>query len=257
MKTLKYLQFLILCLVLVFCEGTLPAQNMGPFSVSEFKETVKASEFGVKNKGAMEISLSLIDTKDAKLVKLINSVLYEGLTSKEYAKAKINSEKSAYRKEMTGYNEVPSWAADWNYEEQHSVAIKGSYAVISKNVSMYYGGAHPNSGAFSFVINLKKQELLSIDSLVSAENLPKLKALVVRELVTELTPLDVFHDDAFYANDLKTDNYFPDKDGLVFHWNPYAVAYYAAGHIYVTVPWKDVEKLLNSKGKALAKVFKT
>ena len=256
MKTLKYLQLLIICLVLVFCAGTLPAQNMGPFSVSEYKETIKASGFNVKFKGAMEISLSLIDTKEAKLAKLINSVLYEGLTSKEYAKAKIDSEKSDYRQELTEYDNVPPWATDWSYDEQHSVTVKGSYAVISKNIFTYYGGAHPNTGVFNFVVNIKKPEHLQLGSIISAANLPKLKTLVVRELKKELASLDVSHDEDFYANDLKIDDYFPDKDGLVFHWNPYAVAYYAAGHVYITVPWKDAEKLLNSKGKALGKTFR-
>ena len=256
MKTPKYKKIGIFYLVLVFCAGSLTAQNMGPFSVSEYKETVKASGIGLISDGEMEIFLSLIDTKEAKLAKLLHSFLYNGLSSKQYAEEKIGSEKSDYCRDLAEYDDIPPWAINWGYDEQHTVALKGSYAVISRNIYMYYGGAHPNTGVFNFVVNLKKPELLSFGSIASAANLPKLRALVVQELKAELASIDVFHEDDFYANELKINDYFPAEDGLCFHWNPYEVAYYAAGHIFVTVPWKDAEKLLNSKGKALAKAYR-
>ena len=241
---------------MVFCAGIVTAQNIAPFFVTGHKQIVKASEYGLVSNGEMEITLSLADTNQAKLAKFVYSVLYGRLTPKQYADKLIDSEKNKYRQELAEYANMPSRLVNWEYDERHTVSVKGSYAVLSRSISTFYGGAHPNTTVKYFIVNTKKPELLSLGGIVSRANLPKLKALAVRELKPVLASLGVTHDDNFYISELKIENYFPAAEGLVFHWNTYEVAHYAAGQIFVTVSCKEVEGLLNSKGKALAKDFK-
>jgi hypothetical protein len=202
----------------------------------------------------MEISLSLADTKDASLAKFISSVLYDGLSAKQYADNLIDEEETGYQEAMEEYPEMAlSATGNWEYQEVNEVTVKGSYAIIARTIYEYYGGAHGNTVIEYFVIDTKTPELIMLDNIVAEANVSKLEDIVGRELKAYLESID-FYDEDYFSFEMY--EYYPTGDGLCFAWNPYEVAAYAAGPVNVVITWKEAEDLLNSKGKALAKAFK-
>jgi hypothetical protein len=251
MKTLKIIW--LFCLALVFCAGNLAAQNIAPFSIEQYEHTIPAFPGNQSVNTKMEISLSLAGTKNAKLAKLVYSVLYEGLNPKQYADKLFNDDE--YQKAMAEYPEMAEWAGNWMYDETHQVTVNGSYAIITRTIYVYSGGAHGNTAVQYFVVNTKKPELIVLDTIVTAANMQKLKEIVKLELKAYLESIGIYYD-MYYDYGFDISNYFPVKEGLCFSWSPYEVAPYAVGVVQVVIPWKEAEGLLNSKGKALAKAFK-
>jgi len=244
-------------------------QGTGIFYISQYNETIPASNDKQKSDAAMEISLSLIDTEQADLVKLIRSTLYNGRSAKEYANEVINDSKKEYQEETAAadpeqWADDMAWTLSWSYEEKHDVNVRGSYAVISRSVYSYTGGAHPNGTMTYLVIDMNKPEKLLINDIVQKASSSRLNSIVERELRAysesvedEPLPSNVpLSEGIFFEDDFEIADYYPAGDGLHFYWDPYDLAAYAFGPIEVSISWKELEGLLSPKGVKMADAFR-
>ena len=209
----------------------------------------------------MDISLNLLDARDAKLSKFIHFLLYDGLSPKQYAEQIISDYKKEFREYVDEIGEERFQA--WSYEEEHSVDVCGSYAVVSRNFYVFSGGVHGGYGTSYYVIDMNTPELLKLDDIITRANVAKLKPLVDRELRlyseevsgNPLPPNLPLYEGIYLEADFELDEYFPSREGLNFWWNVYQLTPYAAGPVLVTVKWNELDGL-SPKGIKLANAFK-
>ncbi|MDR2661666.1 MAG: RsiV family protein [Treponema sp.] len=235
-------------------------EEFGPFVRRHAGESIPAAE-NKKNPRA-ELNFALLDvTAPGALQALVRQLLYDGRGSGEYARLIVRTWKRSYSETAA---ENPGYARDWSYEEKQNLVLAGSYAVITREIFTYEGGAHPNQGEDHFVITLDPPRQLRIADLITGTGMSRLNALADRELrrlSKEITgeplppgkPLStgIFFNDAVPLSE----DFYPDARGLTFQWDPYEIAPYAAGGIEICIPWQELAGLLSPEGNKLSGAF--
>ncbi|MCL1811943.1 MAG: DUF3298 and DUF4163 domain-containing protein [Treponema sp.] len=232
------------------------------FSFTKYTQVIPAFEGRSIPDAQMDISLTLIAAREAKLSKFICLLLYDGMSAKQYAEHIFSDYKKEFREyaDDVGEEQVRSWS----YEEEHAVKVCGSYAVVSKNFFVYTGGAHGGYGTTYYVINMNTTERLTLNDIIDKAGFAKLKPFVDRELrlysqeVTgePLPPGLPLWEGIYLEADFELDDFYPTESGLAFWWNVYELTPYAAGPVNVTVSWNELDGILNTKGSELAKAFR-
>ena len=242
----------LLCLLSVFFTGNLGAQAIGPFTITTYERIIPAQKGREDSKEKMEITLSLADSKQAKLGKFISSLLYDGLTAKGYADKVIAKYSKSYEEDIREYPDAPPWVLQQEYEESHSITINGSYAIITRNITAFLGGPHPNTVIIYYVINTKTPALISINDNFTQAGFPRLQSIVEQKVLLYLKSMEA----ELFTSEIKTENFRPAPEGLVFYWNPYELTAYAYGPVEITVTWKELEEFLSPAGKKLALAYR-
>jgi hypothetical protein len=222
----------------------------GPFRTFTLEKHI-AGESGLaddENSG-LDISLNLVDGKEASLQSLIRGLLYGNASPEQYAQEILKIGENSYG----------------NYAEEHTLVSAGSFAVISRIISIYEGGAHPNYTVESYVIDLEQLRRLEIDDIIIKEGFSNLNTFIDGELRLfseeqtgeELPPWEPLSKGIFFEDTIPPlTNISPGTKGLSFHWNPYAMAPYSSGIVEVTIPWNLLEDLLSPRGRDLEAAFK-
>jgi hypothetical protein len=268
MKTKNIFKVPLFCLaavlalqVLVCCASSQPPKDDDLFFFTDYSQAIPAFEGNPSPDNDMNIFLTLIDARQARLAKFIRSILYDGHTTKQHAE-NVYAE---FSKEFRDYAaDAGAWIMPWVFEEIHRVTVAGNYAVISQGVYSYYGGAHGTSATIYHVINIKTPENLTLDDIIVKEYFAPLKPIVDRELrlfseslLNEPLPPGVpLTSGVYFENDFEYSYFYPSGDGIHFWWNVYELAPYVVGPIDVTVSWNELEGFLTTKGAELAKAFR-
>jgi hypothetical protein len=260
---MKMKSFLFVCAAALSCAALSCVSNpqikqTGSFFTTVYGETVPA--FADSSSDAeLDVSLTLIDARDAALRDMVRSVLYGGQPPEAYAAKIIEDWKTTYTLTL---EENSEWGVDqsWNYNEEHTVQITGRWAVVSQNIYMYQGGAHGNGETAYLTFDTQTPHLLTLNDIIPVENIPRLTAAIDRALrafsrseygtlISEGAPLSsgIYFEDTF-----QTEDFYPARDGLHFQWDPYALAAYAFGVIDVAIDWKDLADILTPAGAELA-----
>ena len=267
MKIFKITIALVFCLAFFTCVSNQGGNDNGPFVFSKYSKLIRPPSSNKQAAEAkIEISFSLVDTKQKELAKVVYAALYNGLNPKQYADKTINSLKSEYLESVEGEEIDPEWIEmfQWEYQEEHHVTVNGSYAVITTSIYQYTGGAHGYNGISDYVFNITTPEALSLNDIITGSGFSSLKPLVMRQLrlyseeVTgqRMKPNDPLSSGGLYlTDDVELKDWYPTAEGLCFLWNPYDISYYAAGHIQITVKWSDLKGILGPKGTALAGAY--
>jgi len=111
----------------------------------------------------------------------------------------------------------------------------------------YSGGAHPNTVITYINYNPKTNQTITLDSLIAKEQQPKLLAIaegIFRkdEKLSATAPLT----DGYFFEDGKfalAQNFYVNKNGLVFVYNPYEIKPYAAGITTLTIPFTALKEI--------------
>ena len=267
MKIQKTIIAALFCLALITCTSSQTAGKADPFFFNKYAQTIRPASGNKSTANAkMELTFYLTDSKQADLAKVIYSALYGGLTPGEYANKVTESSKNVYLEETTGLEIDPDWIEifQWEYEEEHSIEVTGPYAVITRKIYEFLGGAHGYTGISTHVINTGIPELLSLNDIISRTGFSSLMPLVMRELRLyseqetgqHMGPNDPLSSGGLYlVDDIELRDWYPTKEGLCFFWNPYDISHYAAGHIFVKVSWNNLRGILGSKGAMLAGAY--
>lgn len=144
--------------------------------------------------------------------------------------------------------EMPEASLGWYVEGNASVVMCNPKLVsLSMSVDAFTGGAHPNSTFVMKIFNLQNNQAFKLEEMVSdVVGLTKIAEGIFR---TQLEiPADAsleeqgfeFENNTFALND----NYMCTPEGLVFLYNTYEIAPYAAGITEILIPWNKIEKIL-------------
>jgi len=161
---------------------------------------------------------------------------------KELATAFIK-EFDAYRKGNPGTQE--SWFANINLQMK---ANYPNYISILVIYSDYKGGAHPNTLFTYLNYNPKTYQTITLDSLIAAEGMPKLRAMgeSIFRKDENLAPNASLSDGYFFAEGVFSlpETFTVTKEGIKFLYNPYEIKAYAAGTTELTIPFSKIKDIM-------------
>lgn len=135
------------------------------------------------------------------------------------------------------------------YSIRYSAEVKRSEGVLSVLCTRteYTGGAHDNTSVFGLTFDLSTGALLSAaDIAADYEGLCAKVAESVAAQAEELEEGTITGDlDAYAGGVLDTEKWYLDGEGLVLFAAPDELAPHAAGTIVFTIPYTELEGLLN------------
>jgi hypothetical protein len=165
-----------------------------------------------------------------------------GDTTLEIAANSMIAEWQDFQKEM------PDASLGWYVEGNASVVMLNPKLLsLSMSVDAFTGGAHPNATIVMKIFNLQTNQAFKLEEIVSDVNgLTKIAEGIFRQQLE--IPADAsleeqgfeFENNTFALND----NYMCSPEGLVFIYNTYEIAPYAAGSTEIVIPWNKIEKIL-------------
>jgi hypothetical protein len=258
MKIHFYATILFLAL-LAACAG-LPKEALPePFVRFSRRESIPAFE---GKKPSADLNFSLVDVSlPGELQGLVRDLLYKGEDAEAYT-GKITGDFSRDYREVAA--EDPNYVQDWSYDEEQKLVLTGNYGVITRHISSYTGGAHPNWTAANYVVDLETPRRLRFSELITRAAYSNLSAIADRELrnfsetVTgEALPPGTPLSKGIYFEDSVTlpEDFYPTEKGLNFQWDPYEIAPYAVGGVEITLSWQELAHLLSPEGKKMAAAF--
>jgi hypothetical protein len=256
MKT-PFFAALLLSALLAACTG-LPEDLPEPFVRLSRTESIPAFE---RKKPSADLTFSLIDaSQPGALQSLVRNILYKGQDAEAYA-GKISGELTRDYRETAA--EEPEYTTDWSYDETQNLTLAGSYAVITRYISSYTGGAHSDWAETNYVLDLEKPRQIRLSDLITRAGFSNLYAFADRELrdfsaaagqpLPPGTPLSngIFFEDSVTLSE----DFYPTEKGLTFQWDPYEIAPYSEGGVEITLSWQELADLLSPEGKKLAAAF--
>ncbi len=146
--------------------------------------------------------------------------------------------------------EMPEFTTNWEIDQNSELLFKnGRVATVQINNSTYLGGAHPNY--YEALVNLDVKEEMELTGDDLFQDTTKIKQLAEQAFKKEreldedanLNEEGFFWDEAFK---LPEHIGFTQK-GLIFVYNPYEAAPYAAGMTVFTIPYSDLQGIVKKE----------
>jgi hypothetical protein len=147
-------------------------------------------------------------------------------------------------------SEIPDAFGGWHYTANVSVEVlTDTLLSLSVNDEYYTGGAHGGSGVYFINVNPKTGAEFTLDNLLHADYHDPLTQVgdkifrQSKQLADTASLIDnyfEFPEDKFELNK----NYGFKKDGIVFYYNNYEIAPYAAGPTEVLIPYNEIKDLI-------------
>jgi len=154
-----------------------------------------------------------------------------------------------YKKDIEGLKtENPDMASMLNYEDELRLFVvynNNGLLAIAKNFYGYTGGAHGYGGVLYTCFDVENRRKLSLSDVISADSVqlqPVMEAAFRKAYGLNTT--DSLTGILFENHLETTNNFFITPTGLGFLYLQYEVAPYAAGPIYVFVPYADLRRFL-------------
>ena len=266
-KCAEFLLFFFAAVFFLCCKGTDKSKTIAeekdititPF---EFHETFKLNEHAIESPTIkFDMSLSLVETGDAKATDNINQViaytLFEHHSSsvKEACEEFVTQRRNEYMELLPEYinSKENSMPAVWfyNYYNANSEVKKGYKGYINYIITWeeFTGGAHPNSYYTVLNFNPKTGEEIVLEDILINEYGERLTELLIANLARQLNVADIngikgkgyLYEDAemFISN-----NFILGNDKIVFIYNRYDIAPYALGDIMIDVTYDELKDLM-------------
>jgi hypothetical protein len=237
---------------------TIPGSGEGLFTLYSRRESIPGG--GV----SANLRFTLVDAaRSGALQRTVRKLFYRGRSPEAYVQGFTADWNREYRRAAAEWTGTPASGA-WEYEEAQYVTLASPFAVIHRNVSVYQGGAHPNWHEDAYILDLASSRRLLLKDVIAPEALPRLRALTDRELrrfsqlrTGRALPEGAPFSAGIYLEDEipPSEDFYPDRNGLNFQWDPYEIAPYVVGGVEVNIRWKELADLLSPRGKALAAAF--
>lgn len=164
----------------------------------------------------------------------------EGYTKEELEK-KLAGMQRRFVQEMENY-ESPAGQTLSSIKEMDLVNEINNYLIIRQKSYTYEGGAHGMSFIEYKVIDSQKNSILKLHDAVDEndENWNKILLKMLDGRASEL----------FDPEDLKpSENFYFDKDRIIFVYNQYEIAPYSSGIIEISVPFSEISDKLRPQFK--------
>ncbi|MFA5432980.1 MAG: DUF333 domain-containing protein [Candidatus Paceibacterota bacterium] len=150
-------------------------------------------------------------------------------------------------------NSPDSWSGESSLKIYYDpYEINNDFVSIRFEISEYTGGAHPTSYSQSFNYDLKKNSIISLSDILDSNKdyLTSISNKAIQSLMS-INNASGFSDEAWIregagakAENFKTFTF--NKEKIVFYFDPYQVAAYAAGRQDIFLPFKSIKDILRS-----------
>ena len=253
---------ILLPLISIFAN---PVMEKPQYSQWDYIHTVLFDHRHPDSSPKLEMALSLFQiNRPPEQAAFFNKILYASDDPISYKDRVIQEHINSYRDltthlEELGVGNPPMPGFDWQYSEKVIlISPMNRGIVIERTKETYTGGAHSMRIRQYFVIDLESLKLLKIDDFFSDYRGERMRSLIYEKLrkyssLEENQPLS----EGIYFDDEPelTSNFYVKKEGLVLHWDPYEIAPYSEGTIQITLPWKDIRRLMLHSGMELLTKF--
>ncbi|MBL7128575.1 MAG: DUF3298 domain-containing protein [Ignavibacteria bacterium] len=144
--------------------------------------------------------------------------------------------------------EYPDYPQNWFYEINASAKFY-TQKILCLEFSQggYTGGAHGHDYVQYIDVNLENANILKLDDLLVKDFETKLNKLIDMKFreVKGLLPTDDLEQGGLFENKIAyNDNFAVLKDGLLFYYNNYEIAPYAAGPTELLITYDELRKLI-------------
>lgn len=148
---------------------------------------------------------------------------------------------------LYSYNQEESIGTSVLFNDDYIVSYEFGYY-------SYTGGAHGNYSASYLVFNSYSGAFVDLDEIFKPGYEQVLTPMITDKIKEQhqdentgekpdLTAVGFFESSIGATN-----NFYVDKSGIYFVYNPYEIAPYAIGLVKVYISWKEVSKIINPKG---------
>jgi hypothetical protein len=266
LSTAALLSALVLALEAA-CAGGAPAEGGARGKLFTLRNIAASAHLDPEQAGdgpRLNMELSLLEASGPEnTANFFNPLLYGGPDIDTYQAALVEEYRERYRVMSANWEGpyAPRPDQDWEYVEKMAMtALSSRWLVIGRERESYTGGAHGMIEKIYYVVDLAEPKLLTLEDLFTDPGDPGLYRLVqnaLREYAgleqnASLSSGPYFEDDPYITSD-----FFLNREGLGFHWNPYEIAPYSERHIEVVIPWEKLAGLLNAYGRELAEALNT
>jgi hypothetical protein len=146
--------------------------------------------------------------------------------------------------------EMPDYGLGWYYEARVEVEVlTDTLLTLSITEEYFTGGAHGGHGKYFVNINPKTGAAFTLDNYFKPDAREALRQIADRQFrrvheLADTTSLEAnmfeFPNDRFELNQ----NYGFTREGLLFYYNSYEIAAYAAGPSEVLIPYDSMKSLM-------------
>jgi hypothetical protein len=241
------------------CGNGPPRQNGGPGGQFHVRNIRGSAILDPEQKDGprLNLDISILEARGPRdAADFFNLLLYNGQRASQYRESLAGMYRSAYG-EIKGERENPGgFSPDWEYQESIDLEhFSGRWLVLRRTQESFTGGAHGISQKMYYVVDQRDLRVLGRDEFFIDPGSPEFHRLILEALrewnsLEKNAPLSsgiYFEDDPGVSFD-----FFLNREGMGFHWNPYEIAPYSAGHIEVIIPWEKLEGLLSEYGREAA-----
>lgn len=231
------------------------------------KDTIKIDEkysYAYADKDApaltVEMSLPIVELNNAAATARIDSTLAmyifgESSTLKDACYGFINGRKTDFDELHDEYinskdNDVPAFFFSL-YDIIGATVQVGykdciTYFVVHEE---YNGGAHPNTFISITNFDPNSGNEITLNDIFKEGHEEQLIAILTEQLMKEnnAATIEELRDQGFLFFDTEmfiSNNFALEKESITFLYNPYEIACYAMGHIYVTLDYKSLEEIM-------------
>lgn len=238
----------------------LPGLNNGKLSQEKFGNCDTVSNSGVSVRinlwqpsGSTQAAENIRTQLNKKAVERINS--YADSASMASNPGSMESSKAAYEVFARNYTafkkDFPKAPGCWEVEIKGDTVMTTSKALLYQlDHYSFTGGAHPNSFKSFHVFDAKTGDEMHMRTFVSdtVELIKRVEA-AFRKVEKIPTGVDLEEEGYFLSNHqfFLPANYIFNKNGILFYYNPYEIAPYVKGAIQFTIPYEELNGIVNKE----------
>lgn len=251
--TLKITPILFAILYLFSTSCTIESNKEAELTFETFKFSDKVHLLGNENYPSCDIDISVLAPEDsinfkkleAEMLKVYFDTLYKINANIddllfESAQFFIADFKEHEKYLLQDTIEIGA-SLSWQIILQNDIVYKDKkFISIMKELFAYTGGAHGNTNRFYYVYSFDKEKIVLASDIFKENSCNDLIELQKSSLNK------IFEDTSgFWLDGLKCDqNFYVVESGLVFHYDQYEIASYAAGPIDIFLSFEEIEPFL-------------
>ncbi len=216
---------------------------------AEIKRLHKESNV-YKNKTTASLEYPLITGIESQLVlRRIRNLIKDGISPEAALEQNLNSLVNDMKKI---YRENEKALSDWYYLEQISIAFNDNNILgIQSYLEEYSGGAHPDHSVAYTNIDTGDGTLISLSDIFMNGYETELNRVAAEQFkkTYRINEKNTCEDAGFWLEPGKfavPENFLITPGGLLFLFNPYEIAPYAAGTIEFFVPYAMIKSLVQT-----------
>ncbi|NJN26030.1 MAG: DUF3298 and DUF4163 domain-containing protein [Cyclobacteriaceae bacterium] len=147
--------------------------------------------------------------------------------------------------------DFPTYQLGWYVEMKAEITYESEKVVSFRiDAESFTGGAHPNTIADFFVVDLQRNKVLTTSEIIADTSRFKQLLEISFRKQKGMNEDESYADIGYFINDeefLLSDNIGLTESGVIVHFNPYEIAPYSEGATTIEVPEEKLEGMLKVK----------